>query len=230
MILRYVALVVLVAGCGSEAARRSGEAAGDSGAILDSVNTQPAGPVAASRIVILGTSLTAGYGLDPDEAYPAFLQAKIDSARLGYEVVNAGVSGETSASAVRRLDWLLRDPVSVLVIETGANDGLRGQDPDSLKRNIEAIIDRAQALSPPPRILLIGMDALPNMGPQYRRRFAAVYPEVARERHVPLVPFLLDGVAGIDSLNQADGIHPTVEGQRIVARTVWKELEPLLRE
>jgi acyl-CoA thioesterase-1 len=184
---------------------------------------------APPAVVFLGTSLTAGLGLDPEQAYPALVQAKIDSAGLRYRVVNAGVSGETSAGALRRIDWLLRDPPAVLVIETGANDGLRGQDPDSTRANIQAIIDRARALSPPPRIVLVGMEALPNYGPLYARRFRVIYPGLAKGNNLPLVPFLLAGVAGVDSLNQADGMHPTAAGQRIVATTVWKTLEPVLR-
>lgn len=229
MIVRYALLVVLVAGCGGETAGRGGGAGNSAQGGSVPAADQGSAPAARPRIVFLGTSLTAGYGLEPDQAYPALLQAKLDAAGLPYDVMNAGVSGETSAGSLSKLDWILRDPVSVLVIETGANDGLRGQNPDSLRHNLEAIIDRARAQTPAPRILLVGMDALPNLGATYRRRFAAVYPEVARERDVPLVPFLLAGVAGVDSLNQADGIHPTAAGQRIVAETVWKYLEPMVR-
>jgi acyl-CoA thioesterase-1 len=180
-------------------------------------------------VVFLGTSLTAGLGLDPDLAYPALVQAKIDSAGLHYHVVNAGVSGESSAGALRRIEWLLRDPPAVLVIETGANDALRGQNPDSVRANIQAIIDRARAITPRPSIVLVGMEALPNYGPAYARRFRGIYPELAKQNRIPLIPFLLTGVAGVDSLNQPDGLHPTAVGQRIVAETVWRALEPLLR-
>lgn len=179
--------------------------------------------------MFLGTSLTAGLGLDPAQAYPALLQAKIDSAGLRYRVINAGVSGETSAGALRRIGWLLRDPPAVLVIETGANDGLRAQSPDSLRANLQAIIDSAKAISPPPRIVLIGMEALPNFGPPYARRFRRLYPELAEKNDLPLVPFMLEGVAGVDSLNQPDGIHPSAAGQRVVAGTIWKTLEPVLK-
>jgi acyl-CoA thioesterase-1 len=176
----------------------------------------------------LGTSLTAGLGLDPSEAYPALIQLKIDSAGLPYRVQNAGVSGETSAGARRRTDWLFQKAPDVLVIETGANDMLRGQSPDSAAANIQAIMDRAKALKPAPRIVLVGMQALPNLGAAYTRPFAAIYPRLARENRVPLVPFLLTGVAGVDSLNQPDGLHPTAAGQRIVAENVWKTLRPVL--
>ncbi|TFG52392.1 MAG: arylesterase [Gemmatimonadales bacterium] len=181
-------------------------------------------------IVFMGTSLTAGYGLDQSQAYPAFLQRKIDSAGLEYRVVNAGLSGEASAGALRRVDWLFRQPVALLVIETGANDGLRGQDPAQLKANLQAVIDRARRQEPPPALLIVGMEAPPNLGPAYTRSFRAVYRDVAQENQARLVPFLLEGVAGVDSLNQADGIHPTPRGQAIMAETVWRVLEPMLEE
>lgn len=188
-----------------------------------------ADPVAARLILVVGTSLTAGLGLDPSEAYPAVLQQKIDSAGLNYVVANRGVSGETSAGARQRVDWLMRQPVAVLILETGANDGLRGLTPDSLRANIEAIVRRAQQQKPPPAILLVGMEAPPNLGAEYTAQFREVFPSVAAEFDLPLVPFLLAGVAGVDSLNQADGIHPTAAGQRMVAELVWERLRPLLR-
>jgi acyl-CoA thioesterase I len=194
----------------------------------------PSAPLTDRRpaIVFLGTSLTAGYGLpDPRLAFPGLLQAKLDSARRDFRVVNAGVSGESSAGAESRMDWLLEhDTVAVLVVETGANDALRGQDPDSVRSRIQSIFDRARRVTPPPRLILIGMEALPNLGENYVRRFRAIFPEVARAYGAALVPFLLAGVGGVDSLNQEDGIHPTVEGQRIVAENVWKVLEPLTRK
>lgn len=182
-------------------------------------------------IVFLGTSLTAGLGLaDPSQAYPGVIQAKLDSAGLGYRVVNAGISGETSAGALRRVDWVMsQGEVAVLFVETGANDGLRGQDPDTLRANLEAILERARAQDPPPRLIVAGMEAPPNLGRDYTTRFRAVYPEVARAKGARLVPFLLDGVAGVESLNQPDGIHPTAEGQRKIAELVWGVVEPVLR-
>lgn len=179
-------------------------------------------------ILFVGTSLTAGFGLDPSESYPALLQARIDAENLTYRAVNAGVSGETSAGALRRMDWLLRQPVAVLVVETGANDGLRGQDPGATRANIQAILDRAARQSPPPRVVLVGMEALPNYGQDYRRRFHAIFPDLARRNSAVLIPFLLEGTAGVASLNQADGIHPTAEGQKIIGENVWKVLRPLL--
>ncbi|MDF3053783.1 MAG: arylesterase [Geminicoccaceae bacterium] len=181
-------------------------------------------------IVFLGTSLTAGLGLDPDQAYPALLQRKIDSAGLGYRVVNAGVSGETSAGARQRIDWLLREPVAVLVIETGANDGLRGLPPDSLRANLQVILSRAQRVQPAPKLVIVGMRVPPNYGRTYSQQFQSVYSDLARTNGAELVPFLLEGVGGVATLNQADGIHPTAEGQRKMAETVWPVLEKVLKE
>lgn len=191
-----------------------------------------ASPAASSdtrrTILFVGTSLTAGFGLDPSESYPALIQARIDAEGLPYRVVNAGVSGETSAGALRRMDWLLRQPVAVLVLETGANDGLRGQDPGATRANLQAILDRAARQSPSPPVVLAGMEALPNYGQDYRRRFHAIFPDLARKNGAALVPFLLEGTAGVPSLNQPDGIHPTAEGQGILADNVWRVLRPLL--
>jgi acyl-CoA thioesterase-1 len=180
--------------------------------------------------MFLGTSLTAGFGIDPEQAFPALIQKKIDSAGLTYRVVNAGVSGETSAGALRRVDWLFQEPVAVLVVETGANDGLRGLPPDSLRANIQAIFDRAKRLRPPPKLVLVGMRVPPNYGRPYSQRFQAIYPELARANGAALVPFLLEGVGGMPNLNQPDGVHPTAEGQRRLAETVWRVLEPLLKQ
>lgn len=222
MISRYGwrgALVAMaLAGCGAEQ-REPG---------LDQAPPPPSAGE-RGRIVFVGTSLTAGLGLDPDQAYPALIQRKLDAEGLRFEAVNAGVSGETSAGARRRIEWLLRRPAAVLVIETGANDGLRGLEVDSLRANIQAIIDEAARQSPKPAIVLVGMRAPPNLGSDYSQRFRRVYSELARENDLPLVPFLLDGVAGSSALNQADMIHPTAEGQQRMAETVWKVLEPLLR-
>lgn len=229
------ALVALLAGCGGGGEKRPESRRGPPDGPGPSAERaeRPATPAVrhsanAPTIVFLGTSLTAGLGLDPDDAYPAVIQRKIDSAGLDYSVVNAGVSGESSAGAVRRLDWILRQPPAILVIETGANDGLRGQDPDSLKANIQAIIDQVRKASPSTRVILTGMEALPNLGAEYTRRFHQVYPALARQNSLPLVPFLLQDVGGVDSLNQQDGIHPTEAGARIVAANVWRVLLPEL--
>jgi len=178
------------------------------------------------RIVMLGDSLTAGLGLDPADAYPTLIQRRLDDAALRFRVVNAGVSGDTSAGGLSRLDWALDGDVRVLVVALGGNDGLRGLPPEELKQNLAAIIARAQARHI--TVILAGMEAPPNFGESYVRAFHDVYPDLAKQYHVALIPFLLDGVAGIDTLNQADGIHPTPAGARIVANTVWRALEPVL--
>jgi acyl-CoA thioesterase-1 len=204
--------------------------AGCSGPARDVAPPPSPSPAGADRAVILflGTSLTAGLGVDPSEAFPALIQARLDAEGLRYRCVNAGVSGETSAGALRRMDWLMRQPVAVLVVETGANDGLRGQDPDFTRQNIQAIFDRARRQQPPPKLVLAGMEALPNYGETFRSRFRAIYPELAERNGARLIPFILDGVAGVPSLNQADGIHPNAEGHRRIADTVGDVLRPLL--
>ncbi len=191
-------------------------------------STTDSATVATRRLLFVGTSLTAGLGLEPDEAYPALIARRIDSLGLPYRVVNAGSSGETSAGALRRIDWLVREPVDVLVLETGANDGLRGLSVDSMRANVQAIIDRVRATSPNARILLVGMEAPPNLGPRYTSEFRKVFPELAERNDAVLLPFLLDGVAAVDSLNQPDGIHPNAAGSRRVAETVWGALRRLL--
>jgi acyl-CoA thioesterase I len=180
-------------------------------------------------VLCFGTSLTAGLGLPPESAFPARLQRLIDSAGLSFRVVNAGVSGETSADAVRRIDWLTTRPVSVLVLESGANDALRGQDLAAARHNLQEIIDRARARSPGVRIVLAGMEAPPNLGARYTQAFHAIFPDLARANRTALIPFLLAGVAGHPELNQEDGIHPNAAGERLVAGNVWTVLEPILR-
>ena len=217
--------IVALAGCGGGP---------DPDTPRPSPSTRPTAPPAAvvvderPAILFVGTSLTAGYGLDPGDAFPAVFQRRVDDAGLDYRAVNAGVSGETSAGALRRMDWLLRQEVAILVLETGANDGLRGQDPESTRANIQAIFDRAGEQETPPDLALVGMEALPNYGEDYRRRFRTIYPELAEANGALLVPFLLEGVAGDPDFNQADGIHPTAEGSKRVAANVWNALEPLL--
>lgn len=179
-------------------------------------------------LVFFGDSLTAGYGLDPDEAYPALIQRKIDAAGLRWRVVNAGLSGETTAGGLRRLDWILRQRVDLFVIELGGNDGLRGIDPEATRANLQALIERIRARYPDVIVVLAGMQLPTNLGPEHTRRFAAMYPELAEKNHAVLIPFLLDGVGGVPSLNLPDGIHPTAEGHQIVAETVWRVLRPLL--
>jgi acyl-CoA thioesterase I len=213
-----------------DAAQPSGETAAQPSAPPAAATAATVRERAAEEGVVLfvGTSLTAGYGLAEEQAFPARVQEKIDSAGLPYRVINAGVSGETSAGALRRLDWLLRQPFEVLVLETGANDMLRGQDPDSTRATIETIVARVRARQPEATIVLAGMLALPNLGREYRERFESIYPELARQKDLTLIPFLLEDVAAEPELNLADGIHPNEAGQRRVAETVWTAIAPIL--
>lgn len=180
-----------------------------------------------SRIVALGDSLTAGLGLPPTQAYPAVLQQYIDAERLNYEVVNAGVSGDTSAGGLSRLDWSLDGNVSVLILALGANDGLRGLPVEGLRRNLAAIVEQAQSRRI--RVVLAGMEAPPNFGSTYTVSFRNTFTDLSKRYKLPLVPFLLQGVAGVTRLNQRDGIHPTAEGARLVAANVWAVLGPMLK-
>lgn len=181
-------------------------------------------------IVFFGNSLTAGYGLEPDQAFPALIQQKIDSLGLPYKVVNAGVSGETSAGGKSRIDWLLRQPIDVFVLELGANDGLRGINPSSTYQNLQAIIQKVREKNPDVRVVLAGMQMPPSMGQNFTQEFKEVYTRLAKDENVELIPFLLEGVAGIPDLNQSDGVHPTVEGQKILAENVWEVLKPILTD
>ena len=247
MVLAVASLSALLAACGGDsgAATRADDRSGGAGAAADSIGgsggpAQPGGTSAngaaaatAGRPVVLffGTSLTAGLGLDPSQAYPQRVAELAAAAGTPIEVVNAGLSGETSAGALRRADWVLgRTRADVVVIETGANDGLRAFDVETVRDNIDALVAKVRVAQPQARVLLVQMEALPNLGPQYTRAFHDVYPAVADKYDIPLIPFLLEGVAGKAELNQADGIHPTPEGARIAARTVWGTLGPVVRE
>jgi len=181
-------------------------------------------------LLVLGDSIAAGYGLDQDEAYPAILQQKIDRVHLPYRVVNAGVSGDTTAGGLRRISWLLRQPVDVLLIELGGNDGLRGISPNETEKNLQGIIDKVKVQQPAARIVITGMQMPPNMGQEYAQRFREVFAQVAKKNHAALIPFLLEGVGGHSDLNQTDRIHPTAEGHKIIADTIWKALEPILNK
>ena len=184
---------------------------------------------ARRTILFVGTSLTAGLGLDPDSAYPAQIQRLIDKDGLQYEVVNAGYSGERSSGLLRRIDWLMREPHDIVIIETGANDGLNGIPVTAMKDNIGRIIARIRELRPQTRIMLVQMEALPNLGRAYTEGFHDVFPALARQYNITLLPFLLENVAGLRSLNQSDGIHPNEEGERIVTGNVWRALKPHLK-
>ncbi len=184
----------------------------------------------SATILFFGDSLTAGYGLEPEQAFPALIASRLDSLGYSYEVVNAGLSGETTASGVNRLDWVLRQPVRVFVLELGANDGLRGIPLSETRKNLSSMIETVQGRFPEVEILLAGMQLPPNMGPEYTQAFRAIFPELTQIYDLHLIPFLLDGVGGIPELNQVDGIHPTAEGHEILAENVWKVLEPALEE
>ena len=181
-------------------------------------------------VAFLGNSLTAGLGVDPRASFPALVQDRLDAAGLAFRVVNAGVSGETTAGGLRRVDRLLDSDPAVLVVALGGNDALRGVPPSRVADNLRAIVRRARARDPGPTVVLAGMLAPPNMGRSYADAFAYVYPEVARETGAILIPFLLENVAADPALNQADGIHPNAAGHAVIAETVWGSLEPLLRD
>ena len=216
---RAVLLLMMLVACEKPAARPS-----DS----NPPTHQATNPPPRHKIIFAGTSLTAGLGIDPDSAYPRLIQDKIDSAGLDYESMNAGVSGETTAGLLQRLDWLLRGDFDVFVIESGANDGLRGVAVEAIESNLRAIIQRVRQARPQAKIALVQMEALPNYGRAYGTAFHDLYVRLAREEQVTLLPFLLDGVAGRAELNQGDGIHPNVVGERMVANNIWRGLRPLL--
>jgi acyl-CoA thioesterase I len=189
-----------------------------------------AAAAADHRIVLfVGTSLTAGYGVGEQVAYPAVIQQKIDSTGLPFRVVNAGISGETSAGGLRRINWSLQQPVDVLVLELGANDGLRGLDPGAMRANLDEIMSRTRSRYPDAAIVLVGMEAPPNLGDAYTSSFRRVFADLARKHDAVLLPFLLEGVAADPALNIEDGMHPNAAGHRVIAGTVWSLLEPVLR-
>ena len=192
---------------------------------------EPAAEKEEERKIILffGNSLTVGLGLeDKEQAFPALIQQKIDSLGLPYQCINAGLSGETSAGGRERIDWLMQQPLSVFVLELGANDGLRGIPPSATFENLEAIILKVQAANPECKIILVGMKVPPSMGQAYFNEFESIFTRLATRHDLALIPFLLEDIAGIEELNQSDGIHPTAEGQKIMANHVWSALEPLL--
>ena len=194
------------------------------GAGLSEVGEEPA------VILFFGNSLTAGYQLRLSQAFPALIQRKIDALEWNFKVVNAGLSGETTADGLRRIDWVLRQKVDILFLELGANDALRGIPLDSTEGNLQAIIDKVRKKYPKVRIAVAGMQVPPNLGQEYTERFRSIFPELAKRNNAELIPFLLEGVAGSIDLNLGDGIHPTAEGHEIMAENVWKVLKPLLRD
>ncbi|MFV1987075.1 MAG: arylesterase [Gemmatimonadota bacterium] len=216
--LRFLAICALT-GCRAEAT--SDDVGG---------STASPRPAADSRatVVFLGNSLTAGLGVSPLEAFPALVQVKIDGAGLPFRVINAGISGETTVGGLSRIDWVLEHSPSVLVLALGANDALRGTPPDTIRSNLQRIIDRTRERFPDAVVVIAGMLAPPNMGETYTAAFRSVFTNLAVENGAPLVPFLLEGVAADPSLNQPDGIHPTAKGHEIIADTVWDELRGVL--
>lgn len=219
--LRILGLILLASGwmaCGSEEQKKEAQ--------QEVAATQK--KLADKKLVFFGNSLTAGYGLNPEEAFPARTQVKIDSLELGYEVINAGLSGETSAGGLTRIDWILQQKPDIFVLELGANDGLRGIPVAETRKNLQGILDKVKAVNPEVKLVVAGMMVPPNMGPEYAKDFQSIFPELAKTNNATLIPFLLDGVAGERSLNLADGIHPTAEGHQMVANSIWKYLQPLL--
>ena len=178
----------------------------------------------------MGDSITAGYGIGEDRAFPALIQTKLDNAGFDYRVMNAGVSGDTSAGGLARTNWLLKRPVDIFVLELGANDGLRGHPVNTTHENLTAILEKVKSKYPDAKLILAGMQVPPNLGPDYSKAFRSTFETVAENTGAHLIPFILEGVGGIAELNQADGIHPTVEGHAIIAELVWEHLEPLLEE
>lgn len=223
-----VLLFIFVAGCTQSGTDKTSE---DAQSSQKSARSAGAEKSASDKKVILffGNSLTAGYGVDADESFPALIQIRIDSLNLPYKVVNAGVSGETTATGLSRIDWVLKNQaVDIFVLELGANDGLRGLPPSETKKNLKKIIDRVRKAYPDVTIVLAGMMVPPSMGQDYGAEYNPIYGEIENEKNVELIPFLLKDVGGIDSLNQDDGIHPNAAGAKIVAENVWKILNPLV--
>jgi acyl-CoA thioesterase I len=231
-------LALLAAGCGGRETTRSTPRTSPPAPAMATgtppsapEKAPPTGPSSSSGdplVVFLGDSLTAGYGLDEVQAYPPLVKSELERRGLPVRIVNAGVSGDTSAGGLERLDWLLAQKPAIVVVELGGNDALRGQPLSATETNLRAIVERCLAAGT--RVLLVGMKIPPNYGPEYTRGFEAIYPELARETGVDFLPFLLEGVGGRPELNQADGIHPTAEGQKIVARTVADALTPMVRQ
>lgn len=227
---RTFVILFLVAGVGcgsgSKPVADTASSSPETPAPAPPARSSPAAATDSPRIVFLGDSLTAGLGLEPEQSYPSLLQRRLTERGYKYQVINAGVSGDTSAGGVRRLDWSLDGNVKVLVVALGANDGLRGLMPSELQKNLTQIIERASSRGI--TVVLAGMEAPPNNGADYTAQFRSVYAELARTHKVIFIPFLLKGVAGVGSLNQGDGIHPNVRGAQMVADLVWASIEPVL--
>jgi acyl-CoA thioesterase-1 len=222
----YFSLVIGVLACDSSSSKKVEVTSEKPPITTENTTTESS---SSKRIVFFGDSLTAGYGLaDINDAFPGLIQAKVDSLGLNYMVINSGVSGETTAGGKNRIDWVLNQKIDIFILELGANDGLRGVPLKETRENLQAIINAVLKKNPATKIILAGMQLPPNMGADYTNEFKTIFPELAKKNQLELIPFLLKDVGGIPSLNQGDGIHPTVEGQKIVAENVWAVLEPLL--
>ena len=219
-------LFIFFTSCGNMATKKADAVEKEEKAIENKVETKSENKV----ILFFGNSLTAGMGLDPNEAFPALIQEKIDSLQLPYKVVNAGLSGETTASGKNRLGWVLNADIEVFVLELGANDGLRGISLEETRGNLQEIIDVVQEKNPNTTIILAGMQIPPNMGQDYTSEFKDIFPDLAKKNNVGLSPFLLEDVAGNPELNQPDGIHPTAEGQKIIANNIWPIIAEIINE
>jgi acyl-CoA thioesterase I len=217
----YLTFIIFLYACGSEAPSTQ--------SITPDTENSAEAKKQKKSILFFGNSITAGFGLDADDTFVSILQRRVDSLGLEYELINAGVSGETTASGRNRIGWVMgRQKVDVFVLELGANDGLRGVPVTETQKNLNAIIDTVRQVNPDVKIILAGMMVPPSMGPEYAAAFQKIFPAVAKEKNVSLIPFVLDGVAGIDSLNLPDGIHPNVKGEKIVAENVWGTLKEVL--
>lgn len=219
-------MLLAVWGCGSSDTKTATQPAASSAATSPKPSQDPAST--KKTVLFFGNSLAAGYGVEPSQAFPALIGQKIDSAGLNYTVVNAGLSGETTAGGKSRIGWVLRQPVAVFVLELGGNDGLRGLPLAATRQNLQAIMDTVRQKSPQAIIVLAGMQIPPNLGTEYTREFRELFKQLADKNKAILIPFLLEDVGGIPKLNQADGIHPNPAGHKIVANTVWGIIRPLL--
>ncbi|MDN5199941.1 arylesterase [Fulvivirgaceae bacterium BMA10] len=221
----FILSVAFVTSCSNESSKGSEE---EQGLLLEENDHQVTKEKDEKTIVFFGNSLTAGYGLELTQAFPALIQEKINALGMSYNVINAGLSGETTASGNTRIDWVLRQEIDIFILELGGNDGLRGIKVSETKKNLQQIIDKVGKKYPEAKIVLAGMQIPPNMGADYTTEFKGIFEEIANKNELALIPFLLENVGGIPSLNQPDGIHPTEEGHKIIAENVWKILEPIL--
>ena len=221
---RYFFTLLLILSCGQSGTQKT-----NSSSEVDEIENESVSEQLEKKVIIFfGDSLTAGYQLDPEEAFPARIQEILDSLQLGYTVVNAGLSGETTASGRNRINWILNQKADIFILELGANDGLRGIPLSETRENLQAMIDTVKSKNAETEIILAGMQIPPNLGQEYTSEFRTLFKDLALENEIALIPFLLEGVAGIPELNLEDGIHPTPEGHEIVAENVWRILEPIV--